>query len=54
MKSAAVGSATGVLEQARHKTKGDIELLIAKMKPQSPVASIFRKLPDPKPAQEPI
>ncbi|HEX6323887.1 MAG TPA: hypothetical protein VFZ36_09190 [Vicinamibacterales bacterium] len=42
-----------VLEQARHKTKREIELLVAKINPQPPVPSVVRKLPDPNPASRP-
>lgn len=35
-----------MLEEARHKTKRDIELLIAKANPQPPVPSAVRKLPE--------
>ncbi|HUF24348.1 MAG TPA: hypothetical protein VMN81_09490, partial [Vicinamibacterales bacterium] len=40
-----------LLEQARHKTKREIELLIAKANPQPPVPSIVRKLPEKRPAE---
>lgn len=36
-----------VLEQARHKTRREIELLIAKLNPRPPVPSVIRKLPEP-------
>lgn len=42
-----------LLEAARHKTKREIELLIAKINPQPPVPSVVRKLPEPKPASVP-
>lgn len=43
-----------VLADARHKKRSDIDLLIAKLHPQPPVASIVRKLPEAKaPAQVP-
>jgi len=42
-----------VLEQARHKTKREIELLIAKINPQPPVPSVVRKLSEPRPAALP-
>lgn len=44
------GNSVTVLEQARHKTKREIELLVARLKPQPPVPSVIRKLPEPKPA----
>lgn len=47
------GNHARLLEQARHKTKREIELLIAKANPQPPVPSVIRKLPEPKPAEVP-
>ena len=38
----------GVLQEARHKTKKQIELLVARLRPQPPVPSVIRKLPEPK------
>ena len=40
-----------VLEQARHKTKREIEVLLARLNPKPPVPSIIRKLPEPKPIE---
>jgi hypothetical protein len=37
-----------VLDQARHKSKRDVELLIAGMRPLPTVPSLVRKLPEPK------
>ena len=39
-----------VLESARHKTKREVEQLIAAIRPQPPVPSLVRKLPEPKTA----
>ena len=39
-----------VLESARHKTKREVEQLIAAMRPQPPVPSLVRKLPEQKTA----
>jgi hypothetical protein len=39
-----------VLESARHKTKREVEQLIAALRPQPPVPSLVRKLPEPKTA----
>ena len=39
-----------VLEKARHKSKRDVEQLIAAMRPMPSVPSLVRKLPKPKPA----
>ena len=39
-----------VLESARHTTKREVEQLIAAMRPQPPVPSLVRKLPEPKTA----
>lgn len=40
-----------LLDGARHKTKREIELLIAKAKPQPAVPSVIRRLPEPKPSE---
>lgn len=37
-----------VLEEARHKSKRDIELLVARLAPQAPLPTAIRKLPEPK------
>ena len=39
-----------VLESARHKTKREVEQLIAAMRPRPPVPSVVRRLPEPKSA----
>jgi hypothetical protein len=39
-----------VLAAARHKTKRDVELLVATLRPKAAVPAIARKLPDAKPA----
>lgn len=43
-----------LLDAARHKTKRELELLIAKTHPQPPVPSIVRKLPERKPAENSV
>lgn len=40
----------GVLAAARHKSKREVELVVATLRPQPPVAASVRKLPAPKPA----
>ncbi len=39
-----------VLDKARHRSKRDVEQLIVAMRPMPAVASLVRRLPDPKPA----
>jgi 5-methylcytosine-specific restriction endonuclease McrA len=39
-----------LLEAARHKSKRDVELLVARVRPQPAVASSVRKLPPPRPS----
>jgi hypothetical protein len=39
-----------LLDAARHKSKRQVEELVARLKPQAPVAASVRKLPDPRPA----
>jgi hypothetical protein len=39
-----------VLDAARHRTKREVEILVAGLRPQPPVASTIRKLPAPRPA----
>src|SRR5687767_10455839 len=41
-----------LLGAARHKTKRDVELLVATLRPQPPVAATVRKLPEPKVARD--
>lgn len=41
-----------VLVAARHKTKREVELLVATLRPRPAVAAIVRKLPQPKPIAE--
>jgi len=41
----------GVLREARHKTKKEIELLVARLRPQPPVPSVVRRLPERKPVE---
>jgi hypothetical protein len=41
-----------VLDEARHKSKRDIEHMVARLRPQPAVPSAVRKLPGPKPARE--
>ena len=40
------GNHLNVLDAARHKSKREVELLVASLRPQPPVPSIVRKLPD--------
>ena len=40
----------GVLENVRHKSKREVEQVIAAMRPMPAVPSLVRRLPDPKPA----
>jgi hypothetical protein len=37
-----------LLEAARHRTKRELELLIAKLNPQPPVPTVIRRLPEPR------
>ena len=39
-----------LLDEARHKSKREVEQLIARLRPQSDVPAVVRKLPAPKPA----
>jgi hypothetical protein len=43
-----------LLETAKHKTKREIERLVATLHPQPPVPSIVRRLPAPKPVMAPF
>jgi 5-methylcytosine-specific restriction endonuclease McrA len=43
----------GVLDAARHRTKREIEVLVAALRPQPPVPSTIRKLPTPRPSSLP-
>jgi hypothetical protein len=42
-----------VLDAARHRTKREVEVLVAGLRPQSPVPSTIRKLPAPRPLSLP-
>jgi 5-methylcytosine-specific restriction endonuclease McrA len=43
-----------LLDSARHKSKRDVEHLVASLRPRPPVTSIVRKLPTPKPHVTPV
>jgi hypothetical protein len=42
-----------VLEEARHKTRREVEQIVAQRRPQPEIAATVRKLPEPKPHHEP-
>ncbi len=42
-----------VLEEARHKTRRQVEQIVARLRPQPEVPATVRKLPEPKPNREP-
>ena len=42
-----------LLDEARHKSKREVEQLIARLRPQPDVSAIVRKLPAPRPAAVP-
>jgi hypothetical protein len=42
-----------LLDEARHKSKRDVEHIVARLRPQPPVAATVRKLPAPTPAVAP-
>jgi hypothetical protein len=45
---------SGLLEQARHKSKREVELLLASLRPRADVLTSLRKLPVPKTTDVPI
>ena len=42
-----------VLEEARHKTRRQVEEIVARLRPQPEAAATVRKLPEPKPVRQP-
>ena len=43
-----------LLNEARHKSKRDVEHIVARLRPQPAVPATVRKLPEPKPSHDPV